>query len=193
MGTGSKKASVATNTWVHPPRRARPWSQRQRRTILRNFSSTHFRTASKTALRALPPSHTAGIVPFATAPTILSICYLALRALKRVVEVSQSGELREYSDYRQHAEQQRMPHAWQLHAKSRSPRRHTSAVRAPARIPTGDARQLRSAYLMEGLLTITAWPANKRLSRSTAELSAIRGWNSDSDAGCKESTCLHRG
>ncbi len=79
--------------------------KRQHRTILRNLASTDFRNASKTALPALAPSHTAGIVPFATAPTILSICYLALRALKRAVEVSQSGELREYPVYRQDAEQ----------------------------------------------------------------------------------------
>ena len=104
MPAGRKK--VATDTSVRPPRRSR--SERQRRTILRNFSSTNFRTASKTALPALPPSHTADIVPFATAPTILLRCYLALRALKRGVEVSQSGELREHPVYRQDAGQQRM-------------------------------------------------------------------------------------
>jgi hypothetical protein len=36
-----------------------------------------FRTASKTALLVLPPSHTAGIVPFATAPQIVIVYYLA--------------------------------------------------------------------------------------------------------------------
>jgi hypothetical protein len=163
---------VVTDTSVRPPRRSR--SERQRRTILRNLSSTNFRTASKTALPALPPSHTASIVPFATAPKILLTCYLALRALKRGVEVSQSGELREHPVYRQHAGQLRMPHAGIFHAKSRSARRRTSATEPRARVLTYDARQLRSAYPIEGSLTTIAWPANKRLSRSTAELSAIR-------------------
>jgi hypothetical protein len=78
-------------------------SKHQRRTILQSFSSTDFRTSSKTALRALAPSHTAGIVPCATAPKILLKYYLALRALKHAVEVSQSREWREYPAYRQHA------------------------------------------------------------------------------------------
>jgi hypothetical protein len=170
MPAGRRK--VVTDTSVRPPRRSR--SERQRRTILRNLSSTNFRTASKTALPALPPSHTASIVPFATAPKILLTCYLALRALKRGVEVSQSGELREHPVYRQHAGQLRMPHAWHLSRESRSARRRTSATEPRPRVLTYDARQLRSAYPIEGSLTTIAWPANKRLSRSTAELSAIR-------------------
>ena len=44
---------------------------------LRNLSSTDFHTASKTALSALHPSHTAGIAPLATAPTIPG--YVTLR------------------------------------------------------------------------------------------------------------------
>ncbi|MGB6843999.1 MAG: hypothetical protein WBE09_03800 [Candidatus Acidiferrales bacterium] len=90
---------MATNTSVRPPRRSR--SERQRRTIPPNFSSADFRTANKTALPALPPSYTAGIVPFATAPTILVIFYLDLKALTRGDEVSQSGELDEWPAYRQ--------------------------------------------------------------------------------------------
>lgn len=83
MPAGRKKIVVAADARVRPPRRARPWWQRQHRTILWNFSSTDFRTASKTAPLALPPSHTAGIVPFTTAPPILLTCYLGLRVLKR--------------------------------------------------------------------------------------------------------------
>jgi hypothetical protein len=170
MPAGRKK--VATDTSVRPPRRSR--SERQRRTILRNLSSTNFRTASKTALPALPPSHTASIVPFATAPKILLTCYLALRALKRGVEVSQSGELREHPVYRQHAGQLRMPHAWHLSREIQICEKAHQRDRTQARVLTDDARQLRSAYPIEGSLTTIAWPANKRLSRSTAELSAIR-------------------
>lgn len=44
---------------------------------------------------------------------MLLICYLALRVLKRAVEVSQSGELYEYPVFCEDAGQQRMPHAWQ--------------------------------------------------------------------------------
>ena len=79
MPAGREKVSVAADTRVRPRGDGGRGRSVSAGRYLRNFSSTDFRTASKTALSALPPSHTAGIVPFATAPQIVIVYYLAWR------------------------------------------------------------------------------------------------------------------
>jgi len=128
MPAGTKKDCVATDKWVRPRRRSPPLSKRQHGTILRNFPSTDFRTASKTALCTLPPSHTAGIDPCATAPRTLLRYYLALRAL--------THEWREYPVYAPACTAAANAlYMVSFTRKSRSARRHTSAAKA-ARVLT---------------------------------------------------------
>jgi len=65
--------------------------------------------------------------------TILLKYYLALRALTR--------EWREYSVYRQHAEQQRMPYAWHLSREIQICEKAYQRGRIQARVLTGDESQ----------------------------------------------------
>ena len=59
-----------------------------------------FRTASKTALLVLPPSHAAGIVPFATAPQIVIVYYLAGGAASDSRMAAEKAGIWPYSDQR---------------------------------------------------------------------------------------------
>lgn len=102
MPSGRKEVCVAADTWGRPPRRPHLWLERHRQTSLRNFYSRNFRTASKTALSLLPPSHTAGIVPFATGPQSIdmlprveSVKSVPLRSVKGA---SRANTLREISE-----------------------------------------------------------------------------------------------
>src|SRR5579884_4133053 len=82
MPDGRMKVYVATDKWMRSQRRPRLLSNPHRRMILQNFFATDFRTASRPALRHLPPSHTAGIAPCATAPTVLFEILTRFESLK---------------------------------------------------------------------------------------------------------------